>query len=485
MNLSDRIAALSTLWLVAGLGLGLSACCSRPTPIEGDGGIDMLDDNIRLDLDVPDQRETPEVSTCLGAPTNASGAGGACLGTNDCDPATAQQCVPPANQTYLGEVYTTWNGGYCLPIFPGACGETTVQCPDGTLCDGPYQTTTGPVSYCWDQCANGNTTWGTSNCDCRDRYECDIQFNLCFPGCSNDRECCEIWTDANGNFIREAGEVTMAAGCTGTCNTVTYRCDYPGGPVAIGEACTHDSECPRWGRCLTGYPGGYCVLDSCNLSGRACPVVDQCRNLGTSREPRDRCVDTCIVASAPDPFMQDPACRGGYACAPLPQHLTAPENGFCAPGNYTSFTDNTLGAPGAIGGPCADPDGPGPLTSDSQCYSPYGLADCADARFWPDTYWPGGFCTVYYCSVPGLSDQCGTGRACIDWGGGFSACMTTCTPGGAPGTNGCRDGFACTSAYFGADVCFARCPAVGGDAWCSANLNNPALRCNVTTGVCE
>ena len=116
---------------------------------------------------------------------------------------------------------------------------------------------------CLDSCSVASSSgvpW-TNNCDCRTGYECSLGGEFCVPGCSNDRECCEIWHDGDGGAddgMRQAGEITELPPeeCTDSCDPCTFACvreGCPGGDCAIGDPCEHESDCPAHGRCLDEY----------------------------------------------------------------------------------------------------------------------------------------------------------------------------------------------------------------------------------------
>ncbi len=392
-------------------------------------------------------------------------------------------------------------------------------CGPGSACLYAGQDPAGRRYYaCLDACAVADSRLNphTSNCDCRDGYECSLTAEVCLPGCSNNRECCEIWRDGdrNGNTvldtgeegdrIRQAREVTLLPPdeCTDTCDLCwTYQCSMdgcPGGLCQIGGMCEHDSDCPADTRCLTEwnyeFDGGYCLKDRCDLSGRDCPTGSGCAELGRDFQA---CVPTCEVGTQPGDTGYE--CRdvgevgvpdtGDHACSPISYTGGTTATGFCWYGN---FAGGTVG----LNQPCTD---------DPECNSPLGLGACFSLRDQPPN-----FCSVSCIVDPAVPNRqalaarlCGAPAiptdpapaACV---GGL--CVATCDLPGAPlGSNGCPANMACYSfagflygtviapdAAAPRGLCWPRCPAVRGNAWCTDIFDGrPGFTvCSTSTGIC-
>jgi serine protease len=75
--------------------------------------------------------------------------------------------------------------------------------------------------------------------------------------------------------------------------------------LVVGSACASDTDCPDGGRCVTGYPGGYCTRD-CNT--QACPSGSKCYVVDSSTGAR-ACIATC-----PGVGLGQSTCRSSYVC---------------------------------------------------------------------------------------------------------------------------------------------------------------------------
>jgi len=75
--------------------------------------------------------------------------------------------------------------------------------------------------------------------------------------------------------------------------------------LVVGSACTSNTDCPDGGRCVTGYPGGYCTRD-CNT--QACPSGSKCYVVDSSTGSR-ACIATCSGAG-----LGQSTCRASYVC---------------------------------------------------------------------------------------------------------------------------------------------------------------------------
>jgi hypothetical protein len=451
---------------------------------------------------------------CPNDPTDGP-IGTVCLEDTDCE--SGFTCEAETVAVYDGESYINNPGGYCDTWGFGAAGcdpNVADSCPTGSSCiyfgTSP---TTGETAYgCMDSCSAASSTgtpW-TNNCDCRDGFECSITAEVCFSGCSNNRECCEVWHDGEGGAadgVRQPAEVTLltADQCTDTCDPCTYACTTngcPGGDCAVGGPCEYDSACPAMNRCLDEFryyqtaadgtripyfPGGMCIQDRCDLNGRECPVGSGCYNGGTATDPYYACYIPCNTGSEPgdtaypcrDAGVVGEPDEGDYACNPVFDPAAdwfdgTTEDGFCYPGNFTGGTT-------AIGDACL---------IDSDCVSPLGLGVCANSS-------APAFCAVRCNANSGAAGVCGGADA-----GGVAVstcfsglCWESCdTAGGTLGANGCTQaGMACypltlfgTYTYVGpgqtkpAGICLPGCTS---DTSCS-DFWGIAGACNTTTGVC-
>jgi hypothetical protein len=488
---------------------------------------------------------------------------GPCISFADCD--DEAYCETESVEVFDGEIYISWLGGQCLLYsdYTTVCDpDIPDSCPSGLTClwvrDNEY--THDPIFGCFDACVDASSEgvpW-VSNCDCREGYSCQpdpgstvlmdvfcmtcfqkyeplgysfgrLVGGVCIPGCSNDRECCEIWHDDDEDKYRDAGEVTLLppAECTDTCNDCTYACERNGctdGECRIGDPCEHPAQCPPNGICLDefrdGVPGGLCTKVQCDLIGRECPAEAGCAGMGGTAADVKGCVVPCEPGSGPgDPGY---ACRdlgvtgvadaGDGACYPVGSGFWLDgtiAGGFCWPGNFA-------GGSVAIGGGCS---------GDTDCASPLGLGACIDDGVnYPSLGMP--FCTVHcdvalaqggICGGPG-TDGIATG-ACVageilgnlrrhDCRKASSTlrttsglCLESCeNPGASPeaSATGCsQDGMACIPVgLLGPDVhvverssmpaglCF---PACTDDVWCAKVWPDGGF-CNATSdvsGVCE
>ncbi|MBI5488533.1 MAG: hypothetical protein HY905_14465 [Deltaproteobacteria bacterium] len=519
-----RNDATGLLVVLLAIGSAAPGCGDDSTPTADDGGgvddtaadadadADTGGDDVSVEDAVgEDAEDAPEAdvdpcgpTSCPNDPVNGA-IGAPCLDATDCAPGI--RCITESTNVYEGEDYIRWSGGYCLIVGGGSAGCDPADpstCRDGSAC---FFTETDEYGYdlyaCLDLCADASddgVPWET-NCDCRDGYQCRHGFHVCWPGCSHDRECCEIWHDGEGGAAdeaRQAAEVTLlpASECTNTCDPCTYACvneGCPGGACDMMSPCEHDSDCPVLGQCLDEFtydvPGGMCTQVGCELVGRECPPDAGCANDGTPSAPLWRCFRPCTVDTGPgDPGF---TCRdagtagipdvGDYACYPWrPEDwfdgTTA--DGLCLPGNFPGGTT-------PLSGPC---------TGSRDCVSPAGLGLCF-AMF------PPAICTSY-CNArsaeAGLCDAATGGTpgsgACL-W---QTFCAATCSnPGAPPGsaTTGCpQDGLACvpvagipptdlaitTGAPSPTGVCW---PACNNDEECAVAWGGGS--CNVATGVCE
>jgi len=75
--------------------------------------------------------------------------------------------------------------------------------------------------------------------------------------------------------------------------------------LVVGSPCTSNADCLDGGRCVTGYPGGYCTRD-CN--SKACPSGSKCYVVDSSTGER-ACIATC-----PGIGLGQSTCRTNYVC---------------------------------------------------------------------------------------------------------------------------------------------------------------------------
>ena len=355
---------------VAGACVPVGADADADADAESDGDADA------------DADAGPEcLASCVNDPTGGP-AGAPCEGSTDCE--TGYECFPEQIQVYDGELYAYWIDGYCASYGTGssACDPYDPRtCPSGSECVYLGAGMGGDAYGCMDRCAvasREDVPWN-DNCDCRDGYACELGSELCLSGCSNDRECCEIWDDRNGNGIRNTGEVTLLgpARCTDVCDPCSFSCTLegcPGGDCAMGDPCEHDSDCPADSLCWIdeSIAGGSCIRQRCDLVGRECPVGSGCADLGGGWNPYYACVTPCEPGTQPgDPGYP---CRdtgpagpsaGDFACMPTDSggwYDATIASGYCWPGVFP-------GGDRPIGPTCA---------SNDDCASPFGLGPCAD-----------------------------------------------------------------------------------------------------------
>jgi hypothetical protein len=462
--------------------------------------------------DVP-PRCPPE---CTVVPTNGE-IGAPCEINATCD--YGATCITQTDAAYDGRIYTEFYQGACILYGAGVIGcdpEVPATCPSGSTCIYLF-TYLGQEYYgCFDSCEkiDARANPYDYNCGCRAGYACDINLGVCFPGCSNDRECCERWWDVNYDGNRDDGEVVVKEGCTNTCDdgglfsggspapcSASFACINNGDPSnRWGGPCEGDAWCPPDGRCYDEYyysddpadpefPGGYCVKDACNYVGRGCSDYGgACAMLEDpgGHYPTYECVGTCHFGGIPsDPDYECRKTPGQeQACIPVePDFWYVPpmdgSDGYCWPRSFHL-------ASGSIGFACR---------SDEDCDSPYGIGLCLEL---PDIAMS-PFCSRFCNENAAVNyNICGgyvTGDAA---GACFSGyCWDACDDPTAPiGANSCSQpsAMACypttmfgTSLYVGSGlavppgICI---PACTSDDWCSL-MWGVTMTCNRTTGVCE
>jgi hypothetical protein len=415
--------------------------------------------------------------------------GTACAADGDCS--TGYNCLVERSQTWGGEEYVAWPGGYCVEeSWSSGCDpDDPSACPEGARCVHLVAAWCEDRWACMDACSPADAlgvpfSW---NACCRPGYRCDPALRVCLPGCSNDRECCERWNDDDGDTLRSAPEVSLDGDCTRSCDGSTFACAGPG-DGGWASACTFDSDCPDDATCLdascvSGYggpfPGGLCILERCDLVGIDCTAGAGCLELGT-RDPVDVCIAACTSGLAPgDPSSP---CRDTYACVPAcGGWVEAPaggEDGACLPANPSTAAADTLYEA---------------CTDDSDCHSPLGLGMCLETAGLSR-------CSVHcnaqlarshdVCGAPGSPGGLPVG-ACWQ-----CRCLRVCDDPSAPlSADGCAasGALACysTASLFGEityttgaasppGLCLPAC-ATSGD--CMALWGMP-LACDTATGTC-
>lgn len=460
-----------------------------------------------------DVLDVPPPPPCEAPPPPAIGT--ECHSSSDCS-GEHPRCFSEDREEFNGEEYVSWMGGYCAETGTGTTvcdiDDPVATCPEGMKCMYLYDWGTSKVYGCMDACYPEKT--GTNppelydfNCGCREGYYCNITNGVCLPGCSHNRECCEVWRDLNSNYERDEGEVEVVTGCTNWCDNdpsvdggASYACINEGTPGAeFSGSCIHDSQCPADGRCLDPinytdnngnpyFPGGYCLKDRCDASGRDCGGGNgHCANLGTNDDPFWACVKACHVGDDPDstgfPCRQSPT-EEKMTCMPLfvetPFLDTNDFDGYCWYGNFTTVTQ---------------PNYERDCSAPQDCWSPLGLGNC---------YTMAGT-SVSFCSVICTQDLaenhavCGANGEGVCWASQTALCWKACdTPRGNLGANGCPlteppawacyptadfsdDVFVATGASLPAGFCF---PACKSDSWCSETFGT-SMTCDSQTGICR
>jgi serine protease len=75
--------------------------------------------------------------------------------------------------------------------------------------------------------------------------------------------------------------------------------------LVVGSPCALDTDCLDGGRCVKGYPGGYCTRD-CNT--QSCPAGSKCYLVDPATNSR-ACIQTCT-----GPNAGQSNCRSSYVC---------------------------------------------------------------------------------------------------------------------------------------------------------------------------
>jgi hypothetical protein len=473
---------------------------------------DAVEDDVVVD-DVPAEGDVPPPPPCEEPAEPEIGT--ECDSASDCDH-DLPRCFTEDVEEFNGEEYISWPGGTCAIQGTGtlACDidDPVATCPEGMRCIFFYEWGDSGVYGCLDACYPDVPDTAPPelydfNCGCREGYYCSMGSGVCEPGCSHDRECCEVWIDADDDYARDDGEVEVLSGCTNYCDDdpsddggASYECINMGTSGAeFSAACVHNSQCPADGRCLDPYwytnddgtpsfPGGYCLKDRCDAAGRGCTDGGgNCANLGYSDEPFWACVKGCHVGDDPDgasfPCRKDPADEK-MTCLPLyvetPFLDTTDYDGYCWYGNFTTVTDPNYTTD------CADP---------SECFSPLGLGNCYTLSD-VDVNFCSAMCTEDLAVNHGV---CGSNAEGVCWAEMSGMCWPACDgPGSNLGENGCPvtdppewacyatadwsdDTYVASGATMPAGFCF---PACTDDTECT-DMFGMAMTCNTATGVCH
>jgi hypothetical protein len=454
--------------------------------------------------------ECPE--SCAVVPTGGD-IGAPCVHGGDCN--FGASCWVEQAEFYNGEIYITNSYGACVLYGVGVEGcdpDIPATCPSGSRCIFLGSGVGGDYYGCLDECAplDSSMTPYDCNCGCREGYECLLGERICLSGCFNDRECCEIWWDLDGDFSRSSDEVEEVEGCTNVCDDepagllqATYRCINHGDPTNRWSGpCRGDPHCPPDGRCLdefhygsgTGgplFPGGICIKDYCDVVGRGCSEYGGgCVNIGTWADPYPTCLGLCHVGLEPtDPGYECRTTPGQeHACFPAPPERWSSPPG-CGYDGYC-FTGNFPGGSRDMGDQCVN---------DSECPSALGLGFCYQISGAPTP----GFCSAYCnqrlaeCNeICGGNDAAGfASGACLYHSYYGGVCLEACSaPEAPPGSNDCSiSSMACYPSSMLSDslthslaalmppgVCI---PGCSDDDWCLA-FWGMTLHCDTTSGVC-
>ncbi len=537
MKVNERWLATLLVAVAVGFGLDMAGCDGQDNP-EPDADADADADADTTDsVPDPDVVDSPDDSvpdpdvvdddagcvfppTCPNAPADHSSMGMACMSVMDCEETLGEQCITESTESYDGEEYVSWVGGTCIMIAAAGEGcdpDVPSSCPTGSRCIFMYTDSDTFIEYysCLDACAAADTSWNPYDwaCGCRRGYSCSINAEVCLPGCTNDRECCELWDNVDDDQTRDPGEVTIDPDCTNTCDgddpteystdcRASFACINNGDPEATYQSpCVYDSDCPADARCLNElyyydlhtlepyYPGGLCLRDACQLVGRGCgtDLLGECVNLGSPTDPFYACWASCQTGYGPgDPLnpCRDDDMTRAYACSPYPSSYwlspsTIGADGLCFPAVINDVTTPNLGET------CVD---------ESTCYSPLGLGACWTAM-------GVSICTVS-CNQSLAEDQsiCGAPASAGEVAPGvcIGLCVAGCsTPLGALGSNGCPTvDQACypnDGSYNGGDIAFRDSTATDPAGFClpacatnadCADFWSGATNCNTTSGVC-
>jgi hypothetical protein len=509
----DTVPRIESGWVKV-LLLACATGCPEGARLEGDGagpvedgraeGADGRDDGGRADDGAEAEADVDPCGPpgCVNDPVDGI-VGGPCVEDSDCP--TGTSCWPEDSAAFDGVQYFTWLGGYCAVLgWGGSTCDTydPTTCPDGSVCVPFGQTPSGHnVSGCLDDCAVASSTgvpW-TTNCDCRQGYQCHPVWQFCISGCTSDAECCEIWHDIDKDGTRNTGEVTRLGRdrCTDVCDPCTFACrrdGCPGGDCRIGGPCEHDSDCPPLSSCIDEFytegrfPGGLCIRERCDLVGRECPVGSGCGNLGSFYQSYRACLVPCPAGA--DPGAPGNPCRdvdppgpslGDYACQPAADEAfwmdETVATGYCWAGSFPGG-DRPLGATCLL---------------DEECISPHGLGLCLSIPGFPSE------CSAMCNAALAADGMCETDPTSPVASGvcALGVCTPACSePNGPLGANGCPSPtLACyltaavgrwVSARAGVarpeGFCFPSCIS---DVACEQLWGGERPMCNTVSGVCE
>jgi hypothetical protein len=405
-------------------------------------------------------------------------------------------CVAEASHVYDGLMYVDWPSGYCVDAsWTAGCDPAAPDaCPDGARCVHLGLSSCEDRWACLDACApvdEEGVPFAFNAC-CRPGYRCDRGLGVCLPGCSNDRQCCESWSDADGDTQRDEGEVSLDGACTRTCDTDSFVCSGEGAGTYV-SACTIDADCPDEATCLPegcssiygpSFPGGLCIRERCDLGSVDCSVgAGACVDLAVAGVFTPVCLAACATGTAPGDGAHP--CRDAYACVPACEGswVGSPpaggQDGWCFPANPSTATVDTLYAA---------------CSADDECYSPLGLGLClttagrsrcsiaCNASLARDHDLCGAPSTGGD-PAPGACWACRCRRACEDPGSPLSS--DACAASGAlacyPATGLFGEITCSATAAAPAGLCLPACTGVDD---CTALWGMP-LACDTATGLCE
>ena len=498
-------------------------------PDEGD---DPIGDPSEEDVEDEDAIVYPCPSTCHTTPAPGE-IGAECTSHDQCD--FGAMCYTEDIEFFNSEMYVNNPEGQCMLIGAGSEGcdpDVPATCPPGSVCLYAGESLGQEYYGCFDACEPVDTSGNPYeyNCGCRVGYSCSITSAACFDGCSNDRYCCEVWYDYNGDYARASDEVFEKEGCTNVCDNgglydepstdpglcaVTFECINDGDESNIwGGPCMGDAWCPPDGRCLNPYhyadeegvpywPGGYCIKDACNYVGRGCTEFDgACGNLGSTDDPFYACVTPCHFGR--NLGDEDFECRTTegeeQACWPTDSTFwhTPPaggEDGFCWNSNFTAGlcidNDSDPLNCGECGAACRSDM----ICDTGECACPGSLTDCDGACVATDTI---AYCGD--CDTTCRDDQvCDADDGCVCPEGDIE-CDSVCVSETDSATCGdcdtaCRDDQVCTGdtpacgcaegeTECGTDplVCVDLLSNV---TYCSATVDCGTVPCADATPVCD
>jgi hypothetical protein len=199
---------------------------------------------------------------CCNAP------GASCQGHDDC---CDQNCVD-------GQCQCLPVGSHCEEPFSGCCSGVCGS-------DGACQNLPGGECRLSSDCT-------TYNCDGGLCGSCSLSQGTCSstPDCCSGLSCAQsLYVPENsygapamdggdaccgtpGTACSSSGNVTLGAGCCGTCNNGTCAC------VSATDQCSTDQSCCAGGACMTRASGGGGPLACCQVTGQSCLTDPECCN---------------------------------------------------------------------------------------------------------------------------------------------------------------------------------------------------------------